>query len=295
MRLQTGSLLVVLVSLVALAAGHAYAQQELSPAPDSLRGTPPAFDYAVGPAYYIWSSADGFHVRWIARGPARFFTGEVASDGAIQVRRIHLKPNEIRRIADNRVIWTANSRGGPEGFDILLSESADWARFTLMIDGRLASTEQIFLGGRANHPGGNPFILRFREGLRDRWPRAYRGQPYQVTGGSGFFLWHEGDVWNVRWIMQGWGREVSGLISTDGRFHDVRTVRFEHDDHLARDQNLIAWEARSTGGLDGLAFRTTGERLTFTLLTGGVPAHPAEIFLGSSGTHPSRNPIRVNR
>lgn len=294
MRLPTVRPLGVFAVLVALTAGHVHAQQD-SAAPEVLHGTPPAFEYAVGPAYYIWSGADGVHVRWVARGPARSFSGEVASDGAIHIRQSSLDPNEIRRVAGNRVIWTAFSRGRPDGFDILLSESADWARFTLMIDGRLASTEQIFLGGRPIRPGGNPFMLRFREGFRDRWPRAYHGQPNQLTGGSGFFLWHEDDVWNIRWIMRGWEREVSGLISTDGRFHDVRKVRFEHDDHLARDQNLIAWEARNTGGLDGLAFRATGERLTFTLLTGGVPAHPVEIFLGSRGAHPSRNPVRVNR
>jgi hypothetical protein len=135
-----------------------------------------------------------------------------------------------------------------------------------------------------------------------------RGQPrLGALPNVGYAVWFDNGEWHLRWTSTRFGRAASGLISTDGRFGDVRRVRLEEGDLVARHDSLIAWETR-TGGrgaydgrddgraeIDGIAFRTNGERLTFTLLVDGTPVQPSLIYLGASGMRPQRNPFTISR
>jgi hypothetical protein len=300
MRGHSTRTMLAVAAMAILTVLPAHAQQGPIVSDEGAAGRP-SLDSGWGPAYFIWSDQEGIHVRWSAReDEVRRFRGEIATDGTIaSVRDEGLEPEDNVRRTGNTVSWEAIASTGYDGFVVALARSANWIRFSLQIDGRMAPAGQIFVGQRGFNPPGNPFTLRLGgEASRDRWPAAYRGQPPVPSQfGPAYFVWVEDDTWHVRWITRGGGRELSGLVSTDGRFNDFRRVQLEEGDLVARDQRLIGWEARGTGGsrLDGLDFRTTGERLSFTLLIDGNPVSPSQIFLGSRGTHPPRNPWKVTR
>jgi hypothetical protein len=296
MRLHALRSIMVLAALAGLAALPASAQQGANVPEESVQGRP-GFDATAGPAYYVWSDREGVHVHWGGRGGAWAFRGEVATDGTItSLKREDWEPDDFIRQTNTTISWDARTSGATDGFAFTTSQSAGWIQFTLYVDGRLISPAQIFIGNRGFGPGGNPFVLRVRGGFsRDRWPAAYRGQPRMPGAfGAAYFIWVDDDVWHIRWIGRG-VRDLSGLVSTDGRFTDFRKVELESDDAVARDQRLIGWESRGRGGMDGIDFRTSGERLTFTLLADGAAVSPSRIYLGSGGTHPPGNPWRMTR
>jgi hypothetical protein len=282
---------VVAGSLAALAAMPAGAQSEPGLPRGSAAGEP-SFGLGDREGYFIWADGDRFHVRWTAASPRRLFGGEITSDGGIRALiPVGVQAGEVFRRGEHTIVWHARTVG-TEGFDFSLAESSGWVRFALSIDGRLASPGAIFIGYRGAHPPGNPFLVYVSETVGGRWPANHRGQP--PFFGAGYYVWHDGEEWHVRWQGRGWGA-LSGLVSTDGRFQGVGRVRLEADDLLARSRGLIAWEAQATGDTDGVDFRTTGRRLHFTLLTHGAPISPALIFIGAGGVHPGANPYTVTR
>ncbi|MDR7417924.1 MAG: hypothetical protein QN178_03330 [Armatimonadota bacterium] len=288
--------IVVLAALAALMALPVSAQQGVEVSQESVQGRP-VFDAGAGPAYYVWSDGEGFHVHWGGRGGTWSFRGEVTTDGTItSLKREDWELDDLIRRTNNAISWEAQTSGATDGFAFTTSQSADWVQFTLYVDGRLIPPAQIFIGTRGMRPAGNPFVLRVRGGFsRDRWPAVYRGQPRTPpTFNAAYFVWVDDDVWRVRWASRG-ARELSGLVSTDGRFSGFRKVELEGEDAVARAERLIGWETRTRGGMDGIDFRTSGERLNFTLLIDGVAASPSQIYLGASGAHPPRNPWRVTR
>jgi hypothetical protein len=257
----------------------------------------PAHSITQRPAYFIWYDREGFHVQWSARSSnTRQFRGEIATDGTIsEFRGDQLENDDSVRRARNSITWEATAADGVDGFVFSVDNSADWLRFTLMLDGRLIIPQQIFIGTRGFNPGGNPFVFQLREagGGRDRWPGAYRGQPR--TQGTGYYVWVDDDIWHVRWNGLGLGRDVSGLISTDGQFSNFRRVEFEQGDQVAQNSRLIAWQTTNTDRTDGIDFRTSGNQLNFTLLVDGDSVNVGQIFIGANGGHPARNPFRVRR
>ncbi|MDR7555308.1 MAG: hypothetical protein QN157_06835 [Armatimonadota bacterium] len=243
--------------------------------------------------YSIWIEGDVVRVRWSSRGASRLFSGDATADRALlDVRAVGLEPGDVVRRVGNTVTWLARARGGVDGVDLLAARATRWVRFTLLIDGRLATRDEIVLGRGLRRPPGNPFVLSLAPDFgRDRWPPIVRGRPGTVLG-VGYLIWLDDDLWQVRWV--GAGREAAGLVTTDGRFHEVRRERLEGDDRMARGGSLVAWAARGYD-LDGVAFRTDGSRLTFTLLLDGALAAPHQIWLGARGAHPPRNPFTVGR
>jgi hypothetical protein len=310
MRTYSAGLIGILITLALLITLPVQAQQEPvlgqivvpqvpagSDVPVSGAQGQPSLQITQRPAYFIWLNRETVYVQWSGRGPTtRQFRGEIVTDGVVtDFREDQLESDDYIRRGRNAISWEARAGEGVDGFVFEVGGSADWARFTLMLDGALISTQQIFIGNRGAHPRANPFVFRFREsgGGQDRWPGAYRGQPR--TQGSGYFVWVDDDVWHVRWIGRGTRREASGLIATDGRFSGFRRVQLEQDDQIAQNAKLIAWQAISLDRVDGVDFRTSGDQLTFTLLIDGDPVSPSQIFIGANGGHPARNPFRVRR
>ncbi|MDR7542985.1 MAG: hypothetical protein QN120_01895 [Armatimonadota bacterium] len=290
-RLGLAAAAAVAGALAALTALPAGAQSEPGLPRGSAIGAPSTSLWARE-GYFIWADGDRFHVRWTAIAVHRLFSGEIISDGGIRALiLVGAETGEVLRRGGNTVTWRARTVG-TEGFDFTLAESSGWVRFALSMDGRLASPGAIFIGHRGTHPPDNPFFVFVSETGGGGWPPHHRGQP--PFFGFGYYIWHDGDEWHIRWQGRGWGR-LSGLVSTDGRFHEVGRVRLEGDDLLARGRGLIAWEASASGDADGVDFRTTGRRLHFTLLVNGAPISPNLIFIGAGGTHPGANPYTVTR
>ncbi len=290
-------LIILLLGVSGLALAIAPARAQVGPVDlgEVFRGAP-AIDAGAVTGYIIWADAEGMHVRWTSRLTAHRFTGDVSADVPItSVRRFALERGDVVRRADYAIYWDTYVNGGIDGFDFALARSAEWVRFSLVIDGRLAAREQIFLGRGFIHPGGNPFVFRFNDAVTERWPAYLRRQPGVLVGGPAYYAWFDGRGWHVRWFTRGWVREASGLISTDGRFQEFRRAKMEEGDLTARDDGLIAWDARGYGDLDGFDFRTNGDRLTFTLLFDGMLAAPGQIVLGGGGVRPPRNPFRLTR
>jgi hypothetical protein len=286
----------VALSLAAALIAAPAGAQGMGPDQPEVRGAPTRIDPGALTGYLIWMDGETVAVRWTARASHRF-TGEVTVDAPIAwVRGTNLERGDIVRRADYGVSWDATASGGMDGFDFA-TRGATTLRLVFYIDGRLARRDQIFLGRGLQHPGGNPFALRLGGGAGfDRWPSYVHGQPYGF-GGPGYYIWvDERGWWQMRWVTRGWGREASGLVTTDGRLTDVRRIGLEEGDSFARDDSLIAWETRGRfRDQDGFMFRAQGNRLTFTLLIDGMPAGPGQIFIGSGGVRPSHNPFRLGR
>lgn len=293
MRWRSVAALLALALLVTL---PVQAQENTKQAQESpnwtidIKGAPRFPAGALG--YFIWTDGDGWHLRWTTRGATHRFSGAMTTDGAIlRFRRVGIERGDTVRHNGNTVVWDAGNTGYTDGFDFALAASADWLRFSLQIDGRPASLNQIFLGLRGAHPDDNPFVLR-----RLGWPEVFRGQPDVRAGEAlGYFVWFDGDGWHVRWTTRGRTRRFAGLVSSDSTLYDVRRVRMERGDLTARGPNVVAWEAGNTGHLDGFDFRANGDRLTFTLRIDGTPAAVSQIFIGDREAHPGGNPFTVNR
>jgi hypothetical protein len=314
MRLRPILLALCLLSLSALMVlpAHAQVTVPVNPAYPELdiQGAPQFQVWPTG--YFIWTDSQGFHVRWnSAPGQAHQFSGDVAVQGTIAYFQPTYpnRPDAARR-QGNRLIWNAYNPGGGDGFNFAINPG-DVVTFSMLIDGRMASRNEIYLGANAFHPSTNPFAFSFGGpvpiggGGADRWPAYVRGQPaINLTNRPMYFLWLDDAGWHLRWTTRRFGREAAGLMSTDGRFNEFRRVSLEEGDQVARGDGLVAWETRTgravrvadrPGDMDGIDFRTTGQRLSFTLLMDGDPIPTDQIFIGASGTHPRNNPFRIMR
>jgi hypothetical protein len=286
----------VLVALALLGIGPAEAQTGEQIELGSTQGEPQTFGRDAG--YFIWADGDTFHVRWRSGARLRSFSGDISTDGAVRdLKRVDLDPGDVTRRGDSTIVWSARTRGGYEGFSFELSRRADWVRFQLLIDGRLARPDEIHLGRGRARVGSNPFVLRLREASRpDDWSRGLAGRPRFYGDRPGYYVWQDRDGFHVHWTMGGSSRRASGLITTDGRFFDAEAVRFEpHEDAMASDARLIAWETVTADGVDGVRFRVGGSRLTFTLLIDGALASVGRVYLGAGGDSPPRNPFTISR
>lgn len=132
-------------------------------------------------------------------------------------------------------------------------------------------------------------------GSNHGWPGYATGRPdFQAGGDLGYFIWHDGDGWHVRWTTAGRTRMFSGAVSTDGTFRDVKAVRTEKGGVAVRTARQLNFRATSSGGVDGFDFRTTGDRLTFRLQIDGSLAEGGRVSVGAAGAHPG-NPFTVVR
>lgn len=297
MRHPIGTSALVLAVVLTATLLPAAAQETV--APQTLGGATvqgaPGYDTLARAGYVIWADGEEFQIRWVTRGPQRSFSGQISTDGRIvDVRPHNVEPGELYRMDDRTIGWNARARGGGEGASFRVQ--GRWVRFALYIDGALARPQQIFLGRGGVNPPGNPItFLLGDQASRDRWPAMYRGQPDLLGRTAGFFVWYDDGGWHVRWHFRNEFRDVSGLISTDGRLYDVRRHSFEGDDVFAQSGRLIAWDTRTAAGVDGVDFKVNGDRLEFTFLLEGQLAPPSMIHVGDRGMRLGRNPFRVSR
>jgi hypothetical protein len=55
--------------------------------------------------------------------------------------------------------WNASNSGGGDGFDFTMNQG-DVVQFSLKIDDRMGTQDEIFLGANGRHPRRNPFNIR---------------------------------------------------------------------------------------------------------------------------------------
>ena len=136
-------------------------------------------------------------------------------------------------------------------------------------------------------------------GIALAWPQYLEGRPAEFQPGQvrGFFLWRDGDGLNLRTASNRNGHVYTGVIRTDGQFHDIRRIREEAGDHLRYNSNEIRFKfSTSPKDVDGVDFRVRGgSRIQFELYVDGHPMPAQEIHIGAGGQHPNDNTFSLHR
>ena len=122
------------------------------------------------------------------------------------------------------------------------------------------------------------------------WSNRSEGRPQQNP--SSLSIWHDrNDEFHVRSTNSGRQHVFTGVIQTDGCFHDIDEKNLENGDFVKvdRDHNTISF--RFTGrGIDEINFKVKkGDTLTFDLNRNGRDIPIKEIFIGNDGWHPGDN------
>lgn len=120
----------------------------------------PAIQLRAQPSYYVWVDASGWHVRWAAIVPA-IFSGTITSDGEIRdlQRAGGGGASWLTRLDNQRVAFgTPGGFGATQGFDFRATGSN--VTLALLVNGRAASSSQVFVGRLSQNPPGVPFALR---------------------------------------------------------------------------------------------------------------------------------------
>ncbi len=275
----------------------------VSPEPD-LWGAPQFQVWPTG--YFIWTDDQGFHVRWTsAQRETHRFYGEATVRGAITYfRPAYLDRSDAARRQGNRMYWDASNSGGGDGFDFAMNPG-DVAQFSLLIDGRTATQEEIYLGARTSHPSANPFALRVSAqtgvvpGSTGFPTLDLRGAPQFQVWPTGYFIWTDDQGFHVRWTSaQGESHRFYGEATVQGTITYFRPAYPGRIDvprrESRREVNRMFWDASNSGGGEGFDFAMNqGDIAQFSLLIDGRMATRDEVFLGARGYHPFANPFKT--
>ncbi len=304
MRLRPIILALCVLSLSALVALPAHAQLGVPPItsvsdPDYW-GAPQFQAWPSG--YFIWIDDQGVHVRWTsARGETHRFYGEATVQGTISYfQPAYPDRSDAARRLGNRMFWDTFNSGGGDGFDFAMNQG-DVVQSFLLIDGRTATRDEIFLGARALHPSANPFALRFGALVGvvpgstvlpapDLW-----GAPQFQVWPNGYFVWTDDQGFHVRWTSaRGETHRFYGEAAVQGRITFFQPAYFDRSYAVRRQGNRIFWDLPNSGGGDGFDFAVNqGDAVQFSLLIDGRTATRDEIFLGARALHPSANPFAL--
>lgn len=132
------------------------------------------------------------------------------------------------------------------------------------------------------------------------WSPRIEGRPDSFDPGAsrGYFIWHDESGFHVWTSTRGNQHEFSGVIRTNGRFHDTHGQRLEWNDfaRVDSDRNMITFKFNTAGGEDGLNFRVAGgSYVDFDLFIDGHRIDRKEIHIGDRGWHPESNDFRLHR
>ncbi len=134
------------------------------------------------------------------------------------------------------------------------------------------------------------------------WGGRIDGRPasFEAGGTSGVYFWHEeGNGLHLRTTdPDNVDHRFTGMITTDGRFHDLDLVRLEPDDTASIDPtgHILVFSFHTYSGVDGLDyFIDGGTQQTLNLEIDGRQLSPDRIFLGEDSVHPNNDPFTVQR
>jgi len=105
--------------------------------------------------YFLWMDGAVLQVRWTTTNPDNHgFRGEVKLAGdsgqLTRLRRVSLEDSDRTSLeSPQQLVWNAVEHRGLDGFDVTLPGPAT---VKLVIDGRPAEKEVIFLGGHRKNP-----------------------------------------------------------------------------------------------------------------------------------------------
>lgn len=158
-RRRNRTVFALTIAALLLAAAAASAQTITDPVGQ------PAIQLRAQPSYYVWVDASGWHVRWRAILPV-IFSGTVISNGEIR---------DLQRAGGGGASWltrpdgqriafgTPGGFGAAQGFDFRTTGSN--VTLTLLVNGRVASGSQVFVGRLSQNPAGVPFALAASPGM----------------------------------------------------------------------------------------------------------------------------------
>jgi hypothetical protein len=126
--------------------------------PTVVRGQPDALLDADETGAYVWTDADGWHVRVTHSGTARrLFRGSVETTRElVAVSRAAGSNNQVRFTKDRtRTRFDLVSFGGIDGIDFQVGCSSGFL-FRMTLDGTNLTAAQVFLGTNAENPPSMP-------------------------------------------------------------------------------------------------------------------------------------------
>lgn len=163
-------------------------------------------------------------------------------------------------------------------------------------------------------------------------PAAFEGRPTFKEGSDrSYFVWNDGDTWNIRWTTKGEMRTFTGTVKAlGGKLHDLDRIDVDEElrvirpgrparvvrgprgrvtrvapgrgpvvagttnDHINLvDDGLIRWSTRTDDDIDGIRFKADDVRaLTFDLRISGE-SRPQGVEVGRNNVHPNDNPFTV--
>jgi hypothetical protein len=161
---------------------------------------------------------------------------------------------------------------------------------------------------------------------------AYAGRPTFREGRDfGYYVWHEGNTWHVRWTTLGATHRFTGhVVAEGGRLDDLKRIDVEVERRVVRpgrptrvvrgprgrahvapgrgpvtatkvedhidmdDHKRIDFSARTDDDIDGFDFEAKDgvDALRFTLEIDGR-SRSVDVEVGRGNTHPAANPFVV--
>jgi hypothetical protein len=138
-----------------------------------------------------------------------------------------------------------------------------------------------------------------QRGVSPGLPReaASGAPPMTADVGFGYYLWFDGDRFQVRTTDRGNGPDPSiytGRITTNGTLTRVDVFKDEEFDRALAGPRQIDFRFRTYNWQDGLAFRVEGGGwVTFRLYRNGHPIGTEHIFIGPGQVNPPTNPFAI--
>ena len=121
----------------------------------------PDIDQDSPTGYYIGHNDDGFHLRTHGPHERHDFVARLRTDGTFEnVDAIRLEERDRVEVLDggHELLIEFHSFDFTDGVNFHVN-GGDHLRFALRLDGRLISTDHIFLGQKGDHPDDNPFVV----------------------------------------------------------------------------------------------------------------------------------------
>ena len=121
--------------------------------------------------------------------------------------------------------------------------------------------------------------------------------PMTADNGFGYYLWFDGDRFQLRTTDRGNGPDPSiytGKITTNGTFGRVDVFKDEDSDWAVAGPHQIDFHFRTYNWQDGLASRADGGGwVRFDLYRNGHLIDAAHIFIGPGQINPPGNPFAI--
>ncbi|MDR3564311.1 MAG: hypothetical protein P4N59_23140 [Negativicutes bacterium] len=276
------------------------------------------------PGYYIWQDGDRWYLEVANNEGERQFTGSIQTNGEfVQVRALATEQTDRIHVdaERNRIGFRFQTRRENDGLSFTVSDGA-MLNIALYIDGQPVDPSRIHLGRRNQSPDNNPFRINLHGDLYGPGSRInYTGRPTMFDPGNslGYFIWQDGDRWYIETTANGREQNFKGIIETQGKFADIRTVAARRSDRVGQsplekifdlaernidanndrvtvnsDNNRINISFRTAQEADGISFTLRdSEFMKFTLYIDGQVIDPSRVYLGRQNRNPGENPFRI--